>query len=280
MRTSDLGNMSHNALLLLPCPSTTEAVSRQPAVGVAQPHKKDGRKNLLLSFRIQDTGIQCGDTSASLTGKTLGGQAIDGADFIQAVNCTFNDDFNDDFLNPNLWSVEIPPLDFSGTVSETHHRLEITLGPGAGGTGIVSTCSLTGDFDVQADYLLINWPLHNGGHSLMLRAIDFGPGQFGGAISIGRFSGTQESYVAAFLDHVFETSTTDTAGKLRLVRTGATMAGYFQKGKKWVLVGSRSSPVGPTHISIELGTSDPAGIGGVKAAFDNFKVNAGTVQCP
>ncbi len=47
----------------------------------------DGKKDLVLHFRTQDTGIVCGDTSASLTGKTISGQAIAGSDSIQTVGC-------------------------------------------------------------------------------------------------------------------------------------------------------------------------------------------------
>jgi hypothetical protein len=48
---------------------------------------KDGDIDLLFHFRTQETGIQCGDTSASLTGKTFDGQAIEGSDSIQTVGC-------------------------------------------------------------------------------------------------------------------------------------------------------------------------------------------------
>ncbi len=47
----------------------------------------DGRLDLVLHFDTQETGIQCGDTSASLTGKTIGGQAIAGFDLIRTVGC-------------------------------------------------------------------------------------------------------------------------------------------------------------------------------------------------
>jgi len=48
----------------------------------------DGDLDLVLHFKTQDTGIQCGDTQASLTGQTFGGQAITGTDAIQTVGCT------------------------------------------------------------------------------------------------------------------------------------------------------------------------------------------------
>jgi hypothetical protein len=47
----------------------------------------DGDFDLVLHFRTQDTGIVCGTTSASLTGKTLGGQKIQGFDSLRTVGC-------------------------------------------------------------------------------------------------------------------------------------------------------------------------------------------------
>jgi len=47
----------------------------------------DGDNDLLLHFSPKDAGIQCGDTSASLTGQTFGGQVIEGSDSIQTRGC-------------------------------------------------------------------------------------------------------------------------------------------------------------------------------------------------
>jgi hypothetical protein len=47
----------------------------------------DTRPDLLLSFNIEDTGIQCGETSASLTGETMSGEAIEGSDAIVTIGC-------------------------------------------------------------------------------------------------------------------------------------------------------------------------------------------------
>jgi hypothetical protein len=47
----------------------------------------DGDLDLVLHFNTQDTGIRCGDTSASLTGETFDGQAIHGSDSIQTAGC-------------------------------------------------------------------------------------------------------------------------------------------------------------------------------------------------
>jgi hypothetical protein len=47
----------------------------------------DGDVDMLLRFRTQAVGITCGMTSVSLTGQTLAGQAIEGADSIKTPGC-------------------------------------------------------------------------------------------------------------------------------------------------------------------------------------------------
>lgn len=47
----------------------------------------DGDADMILHFKTQETGILCWDTSASLTGKTFGGQMIEGSDSIKTVGC-------------------------------------------------------------------------------------------------------------------------------------------------------------------------------------------------
>jgi hypothetical protein len=49
---------------------------------------KDGLGDLLLHFMIPETGIACGDTEATLTGKTFDGVSFTGTDSIKTVNCT------------------------------------------------------------------------------------------------------------------------------------------------------------------------------------------------
>jgi hypothetical protein len=47
----------------------------------------DGDADLLLFFKTEATGIDCGDTTASLSGATYAGQAITGTDAIKTVGC-------------------------------------------------------------------------------------------------------------------------------------------------------------------------------------------------
>ena len=61
----------------------TEAHGR----GHVQDVNADGRPDLLLHFRTQDSGIECGNISASLTGQTFDGAAIQGVDVITTAGC-------------------------------------------------------------------------------------------------------------------------------------------------------------------------------------------------
>lgn len=47
----------------------------------------DGNTDMILHFETQETGIRCGDTSASLTGESFGGQTMGGSDSIRTVGC-------------------------------------------------------------------------------------------------------------------------------------------------------------------------------------------------
>ncbi|MFC2164013.1 hypothetical protein ACFLT2_03325 [Acidobacteriota bacterium] len=48
---------------------------------------KDGDIDMLLQFKTRDTGIQCGDTVAYLSGMTIGGQSFQCSDSIETVGC-------------------------------------------------------------------------------------------------------------------------------------------------------------------------------------------------
>jgi hypothetical protein len=48
---------------------------------------KDGIGDLLLRFKMPETGIACGDTEAVLIGETFDGQSITGTDSVKTVGC-------------------------------------------------------------------------------------------------------------------------------------------------------------------------------------------------
>jgi len=65
-------------------PTGTEAV---PVHTALEDMDGDGDTDMILHFNTQATEIQCGDTSASLTGETFSGQIIEGSDSIKTVGC-------------------------------------------------------------------------------------------------------------------------------------------------------------------------------------------------
>jgi hypothetical protein len=58
-----------------------------PVHGAIRDVDGDGQFDMILGFAIQDTGIMCGDTSASLTGQTSQGLSIIGSSPIKTVQC-------------------------------------------------------------------------------------------------------------------------------------------------------------------------------------------------
>jgi hypothetical protein len=65
-------------------PTGTEAT---PVHSSLEDVNADGKADLILQFRTQATNIHCGDASASLTGKNLDGQNIEGSDLIMTRGC-------------------------------------------------------------------------------------------------------------------------------------------------------------------------------------------------
>jgi len=192
---------------------------------------------------------------------------------------SLDDNFGDNTLNPALWAVRDPPaVGTQGLVAETNQRLEITNNAaGQSGAGIASHWFLTGDFDVQVDYHLLNWSASSG-HSVQLRALDLPSGSLGGA-AISRHSSRPggEQYVAAFGNSIVSIPTSDSSGRLRLVRSGTALGAFAYDGTRWfpvMVIGSGTSTTA-TRISLEAGSNDPLSPGGVVIALDNFRINAG-----
>ena len=187
-----------------------------------------------------------------------------------------DDNFDDNSLDLNRWDVFSPP---GGSVVEQNQRLEIVVPSGFQGQawGLRSRCSLGGDFDVQVDFAILDWPPGNL-FTLRLGALDL-------ALETGilRVSTPDDSVYALVLDPsgipVAIAHTTDQTGSLRLVRSGSTLSGYYRQGETWVLLGSGGTSVDPTRISIHSGSETPDAPPG-RMAFDNFKVNADSVVCP
>ena len=205
-----------------------------------------------------------------------------------------HDDFNDNTINPSFWTTL--PSGFGPTVNETNQRLEMvfpancTNDPmsGAFGEGYQSVCQLNGDFDMQIDYSLIDWPSENGvriGFGVSEVPIEPGVGCAPvERVSFGSNEHTgwpREVYCTDFGDGQYSiTATSDLSGKLRLVRAGTTLSGYYFSNGCWVLVHSGPVTAADLYIVIAAWSHDSVFADQeVKIAFDNFVINQGDLVC-
>ena len=58
-----------------------------PAKCKVKDPNEDGLPDLNCKFKISETGIACGDTEATLSGETFGGDAIIGTESVKTVKC-------------------------------------------------------------------------------------------------------------------------------------------------------------------------------------------------
>jgi hypothetical protein len=190
------------------------------------------------------------------------------------------------FSDTSAWTTFV--LGSGPTVHTTATQLIITIpatsvddpARGVFGAGLETTCLVSGDFDVQVDYRLLEWPATNGAR------IGLGTA-FGAVVERTSFSSHDagpagEAYLTDF-DGSFRgiTSTTDMFGTLRLMRVGGTFTGYYaDQSGGWITIHSGPGPtdalvVGPLAWSHNYSFSDQL----VEVAFENFQVNAGEVPC-
>jgi N-acetylneuraminic acid mutarotase len=184
--------------------------------------------------------------------------------------------------NPQLWSEEGNEPG-AGSVTYDARGLVLTLQPGVAARGIVSTCSLTGDFDVEVAITLIDWPANNL-YGLRIGATDLGTGPFG-EVGVYR-EGGGEFYTLAFASGSVHSPTVnaDKVNKLRMKRQGGLLSGFFlaNGGSTWVQIGGPTAfgatGTNPTRFNLDISASlgNP---GGVTVAFNNFHVNSGTISC-
>ena len=199
---------------------------------------------------------------------------------ISTPRAPFTDDFNDNLRDP-FWHVIQDP---GASVDETNGRVEISIDGSAEPGGQFnqidghygSNCSLPGNFDMQVDYSLLEWPS--------------GDGVFGSlsAFFIGAFVSRHSDPFAgdrytAFSDPLFNAiPTTDLAGSFRLVRAGNTLDAYYRSvGGPWVLLLSAPANLGDAVVGLALqAIADQWAHQTARVAYDNFRLNSGTLSCP
>jgi dipeptidyl aminopeptidase/acylaminoacyl peptidase len=202
---------------------------------------------------------------------------------ISTPRIPYLDAFDGDRIDP-FWSAGTS--NGSGpTVSEVNGRLQFdvpsstTNGPNGFATADAdSVCRLAGDFDIQADYQLLEWPpLAAGVNGVNLNfGVNFTHTLFvhnaGGTTGISTFFPGPVNVFAPF---------GDASGALRLVNAGGTLTGYYLNNGIWVpLLGVPfTSP--QSFVQLSIFTNDPPfSHPNIAVSFDNFRVNSGTFSCP
>jgi hypothetical protein len=141
--------------------------------------------------------------------------------------------------------------------------------------GVYSRCTIAGDFDVQVDYELPLWPDDNGvnvNFSVANRTLFQHDGPNGADGVSSYFPPSDGRYAPTF----------ESSGAFRFVRTGATVVGYFRAPTDdWIRLDTADVTRDPVNVSLSIfSTRSPVGAEEVQVAFDDFRINRGTIQCP
>jgi hypothetical protein len=223
--------------------------------------------------------VNSGDAIA--TDRPIGGRRLNVLCAVQKVLPSpriMDDDFATDSFDCGRWDLTVVPAGV-GTVKDANQQLEMTrITPAASSyQGLATRCTLSGDFDVQVDYRLLNWPAQNF-YTVRLAAQNLPQGDIG-LVGVYRNSYADENYQFRSqlgVVGLVSVPTSDTSGTLGLRRSGSTISGYDSHGT----IGSASTTQNPTGFVIDFATPSPTSPLNVAIAFDNFKVNSGTVVCP
>jgi hypothetical protein len=138
-------------------------------------------------------------------------------------------------------------------------------------SGLTSRFALRGDFDVQVDYRLVSWDGGNGVRVNLNAA--------GGTIHRLNERNNDERYTTNLGGQINSVPTTATSGRLRLVRQGSTLIGYYDDAG-WRELSRRtgmSTGDTPVVLSIHGHNALPAN---AEVHFDNLVVASGTVTTP
>jgi hypothetical protein len=194
---------------------------------------------------------------------------------------TITENFDNNQYNTQWWGTgsEGP----GATAIVTGNRLEIGLPASAGGTlymgGIgFERNTLIGDFDMQFDFTLLNWPATNGSQITMgayFRKPVFFNVNRRSQMPQPNENGQEVYYTLVTGQQIYDpVPASGTAGKLRMTRTGSMMAGFYWNGAAWLSIGSATAGdlSAPCQFYINFNRdmifSGPA----VQVAIDNIQV--------
>ncbi len=208
---------------------------------------------------------------------------------VTSVVSGYVDTFTGDRVSP-FWS--LGTTGNGPTIAQANGQLEVTFpagtSPGSGGYAnafAAMTCRFPGDFDMQVDYRLLSGLLPAAGVHVGFDAAEFTgqsrSGTHGMFVSTDRGAHGISTHFGSVNDFVQDSSL---SGTLRLVRTTTagvtTVTASRLNGPSW----SFASPpyTAPTSQAANLNaftnlTPFPTEI---RIAYDNFRINSGTITCP
>ena len=201
---------------------------------------------------------------------------------ITAQAAEFTDNFNDQELNPNYWSVIESER---GSVREFGGGVDMYVPNGiAASTGITSKCQVEGDFDIQADFELITFNTYWSHASLQVESADK---KNRALIYVSISTDNKRHYEAPYVKDgvvrtpsgyytpmLWGTNDLDTLknGKLRLVRQGSRITAYFFQKDEWVhlITNDVFDQPGTVVLAIASAMNNPS----VNVIWDNYSAKS------
>lgn len=188
----------------------------------------------------------------------------------------------DDFSNLNEARWEIETGGFGSTIIAADGRLEVKHAARSSGStfwaSAISTCRVSGDFDVEVAYELVVWPAQNGvrmglntvaldGSEIALERTSFGPNEFT----------REEEYLVDFGGYFNTVPAGDNlSGKLRMTREDNRVSGFYFEDGDWILIDGGFKGTG--DVRLKLGSWSHSGKfveEVVIVKFDNFVLSQG-----
>jgi hypothetical protein len=198
------------------------------------------------------------------------------------------DTFSTDTVTAGFWEAETAG---GPTINQSLGKLWIAFPADSSGdvpyAKYNSVWALRGDFDVQVDYKLLQWPAMNGirvGLALNT-ATGLLPNMHRVSLGVNEQVGwPRESYTSDFANGTFfRTATGDQNGRLRLTRVQGAITGYYWdiKHGTWVKMGSEVISNDDAWLALQAWAGGGAFAGlPVETALANFRVNKGQLVYP
>ena len=176
---------------------------------------------------------------------------------------------------PNIWRW----VNVDGTPDIQSNRLNHVS---EDSSKIQSLFEVTGDFDIQADYVITSGDSTATWGCFMIARLVSDPTDHFLAIERG-YGGIGHRYIVTYnigagFNTDGDTAESGTSLKYRITRTGSNIQGYHWNGSGWDTVGSAQA-VGSGAIHMELGAWRTA-TQSYDVNQDNFTVNSGTIVWP